>query len=107
MSSRNGSEMQSSLGMPTSRSVIRMPVRCADHSGDRPNGPPRAKEWWPRPESNQRHTDFQSAALPTELLGRARHYGKARIIALQKKRALAGPFLRFAENRFSEKNYMS
>ena len=24
---------------------------------------------WPRPESNQRHTDFQSAALPTELLG--------------------------------------
>src|SRR5437773_8547358 len=27
--------------------------------------------WWPRPESNQRHTDFQSAALPTELLGRA------------------------------------
>src|ERR1700704_2731762 len=30
---------------------------------------PRAKSWWPRPESNQRHTDFQSAALPTELLG--------------------------------------
>src|SRR6266446_1406600 len=32
---------------------------------------PRAESWWPRPESNQRHTDFQSAALPTELLGRA------------------------------------
>src|SRR5258706_3616091 len=31
---------------------------------------PRAESWWPRPESNQRHTDFQSAALPTELLGR-------------------------------------
>ena len=28
--------------------------------------------WWPRPESNQRHADFQSAALPTELLG---HFG--------------------------------
>src|SRR2546427_353387 len=27
--------------------------------------------WWQRPESNQRHTNFQSAALPTELLGRA------------------------------------
>src|SRR5947209_17609898 len=27
--------------------------------------------WWPRPELNRRHTDFQSAALPTELLGRA------------------------------------
>ena len=24
----------------------------------------------PRPESNQRHADFQSAALPTELPGR-------------------------------------
>src|SRR6185295_10758030 len=28
------------------------------------------KVWWPRLESNQRHADFQSAALPTELLGR-------------------------------------
>src|SRR5207302_9783873 len=27
--------------------------------------------WWPRTELNRRHTDFQSAALPTELLGRA------------------------------------
>ena len=25
----------------------------------------------PRPESNQRHADFQSAALPTELPGHA------------------------------------
>ena len=24
-------------------------------------------EWWPRPGSNRRHTDFQSVALPTEL----------------------------------------
>ena len=28
------------------------------------------KYWWPRAELNHRHTDFQSAALPTELLGR-------------------------------------
>jgi hypothetical protein len=27
------------------------------------------REWWPGPESNQRHADFQSAALPTELPG--------------------------------------
>ena len=27
------------------------------------------KEWCPEPESNQRHADFQSAALPTELSG--------------------------------------
>src|SRR5690348_15733059 len=26
-------------------------------------------EWWPGSESNQRHADFQSAALPTELPG--------------------------------------
>src|SRR4029079_16986110 len=38
--------------------------------------------WWPRPESNQRHTDFQSAALPTELLG------------LPAARAIPAPFLK-------------
>src|SRR6185437_3874630 len=27
--------------------------------------------WWPRAESNHRHEDFQSSALPTELLGHA------------------------------------
>ena len=26
-------------------------------------------KWCPEPESNQRHADFQSAALPTELSG--------------------------------------
>ena len=29
--------------------------------------------WWPRAESNHRHADFQSAALPTELLGHKGH----------------------------------
>ena len=27
------------------------------------------KAWWPGSESNQRHKDFQSSALPTELPG--------------------------------------
>jgi hypothetical protein len=31
-------------------------------------------KWWPWPESNQRHADFQSAALPTELHGHARNW---------------------------------
>ena len=26
-------------------------------------------KWWPEAESNRRHADFQSAALPTELSG--------------------------------------
>ena len=26
-------------------------------------------KWWPISESNQGHTDFQSVALPTELIG--------------------------------------
>jgi hypothetical protein len=34
------------------------------------------KIWWPRAELNHRHTDFQSAALPTELLG-LRYYATA------------------------------
>ena len=29
-----------------------------------------AGRWWPRTELNRRHKDFQSSALPTELLGR-------------------------------------
>ena len=28
-----------------------------------------ARKWCPEPESNQRHVDFQSTALPTELSG--------------------------------------
>jgi hypothetical protein len=29
----------------------------------------RLQNWWPERESNLRHADFQSAALPTELSG--------------------------------------
>ena len=43
------------------------------------------KDWWPRAESNHRHTDFQSAALPTELLGLNWNY-----ITIKKMAGLAG-----------------
>ncbi len=29
------------------------------------------RRWWPEVESNHRHEDFQSSALPTELSGQA------------------------------------
>ena len=34
-------------------------------------------EWWPRPGSNRRHTDFQSVALPTELPSPVRENGRS------------------------------
>ena len=33
-------------------------------------------EWWPGAESNCRHADFQSAALPTELPGHIEPHDK-------------------------------
>src|SRR3979411_3434909 len=63
---RNGSVMQS-------RVVPECALSYFDYireRADRPVAVLLRELWWPRPESNQRHTDFQSAALPTELLGR-------------------------------------
>gem|GEM_PF-5300633 len=37
------------------------------HTTDYQEPAPELKEWWLEPGSNQRHADFQSAALPTEL----------------------------------------
>ena len=36
-----------------------------------------SKYWWPGTESNCRHADFQSAALPTELPGRTTNFTHA------------------------------
>ena len=41
---------------------------AAERSGLSPHFALRAK-WWPEVESNHRHGDFQSPALPTELSG--------------------------------------
>ena len=50
--------------------------------------------WWPRPELNQRHTDFQSAALPTELLGRAGASGIKKTNARKRSADYKGKFTR-------------
>ena len=36
------------------------------------------RNWWPRPGSNRRHTDFQSVALPTELPSHGRELANGR-----------------------------
>jgi hypothetical protein len=50
--------------------------------------------WCPEPESNQRHVDFQSTALPTELSGRNRIN-----FIVEAAEGVKGKFLLFSENR--------
>ena len=43
-------------------------------NGKEPKEPGFFEYWWPRAESNHRHKDFQSSALPTELLGHLKQF---------------------------------
>ena len=51
------------------------------------------RKWWPELESNQRHKDFQSSALPTELSG---HEKKENITEAS---FLCNVFLIFVQNK--------
>ena len=58
---------QSAREQPTSSRPKKIKECCCQHSLKL------KLFWWPGTESNRRHADFQSAALPTELPGRIVH----------------------------------
>ena len=45
-----------------------------DEDGSSVSASEQSEAWWPETESNCRHEDFQSSALPTELSGRELSY---------------------------------
>ena len=61
---------------PTSWRSLRVPRNLVARSKPWPFGGRFAPReiWWPRAELNHRHKDFQSSALPTELLGQGPNY---------------------------------
>lgn len=64
----------------------------------------RTGEWCPGPESNQRHRDFQSRALPTELPGLSRPCAIPLIRIGSRHRLVRGTCIRSARGKSSEKS---
>ena len=62
---------------------------AAERSGLSPHFALRAK-WWPEVESNHRHGDFQSPALPTELSGQRKVDTSAFLAAVKMTAAMKG-----------------
>ena len=64
-SERDGTRNRHNLAEAEKRhNVADRPIHASDGKGKTQKG-----KWWPGTESNCRHGDFQSPALPTELPG--------------------------------------
>ena len=69
-----GAQSAETKGVALARRICEVPPRLAYRADvKKPETSSGFWNWWPGAESNRRHADFQSAALPTELPGLVFH----------------------------------